>query len=257
MNQGSRSRSAVRPLTKIHKKTGLPYVRPSGVEADIEACIHWPLHQAFGLASQGKLRPQALVYLLRHFRPNGPSPDYDSAYIALFSRIKRIGEPLIRNFSELNRERIHDEVRDKVLKWWDTEAMDALEMGFRRTVECLYLTALAKIDVRRSTEISQEDFVDTDTGESGESIADALGLVHRGSAPPLAELSAELSQLMDVFTENEKLAITYVFALGLTEKEAGEQMKCSDRHVRNHLKIVRDKAQEMKRKGAQVARVER
>jgi hypothetical protein len=80
-------------------KDGRPYRRPREVDEEIKAVLEWPLPQAFGLAAEGKLRPQTLVYLLRNFKPNRPGSQYDSLIMAFFSRLQRSGEPLVRELS--------------------------------------------------------------------------------------------------------------------------------------------------------------
>ncbi|WP_192244279.1 RNA polymerase sigma factor [Mesorhizobium silamurunense] len=220
---------------------GEPYVRPKEVEEELKAVLEWPLPKAFALAAQGHLKPQTLVYLLRNFCPNRPTPAYDSLVVAFFSRIQRSGERMTRNLSELNRERIDEIVKDKVLELIAADRLDIFEMSFKTGAERLYLTAMSQVRMRTKTEISREDLVEFGSDQTGEEAADAFGRIGRG-AMPLAEARSMLADIWDRLSENERLAVYYVHQLGLTEKEAGERMNCTDRNVRYLITSARRKA---------------
>ncbi|MEY9404576.1 RNA polymerase sigma factor (sigma-70 family) [Bradyrhizobium japonicum] len=222
-------------------KDGRPYRRHREVEEEIKAVLEWPLPQAFGLAAEGKLRPQTLVYLLRNFKPNRPGSEYDSLIVAFLSRLQRSGEPLVRGMSELHRERVHEFVKDKALRLMQLDRLDIFEMSFKTGAERLYLTAIAAVRLRARTEISREDLVEADSEATGEETADALGFV-ADSSMPLAQARVELKEVLDRLTEKERQAVFYVLQLDLTEKEAGEKMGCSDRNIRYLLKSAREKA---------------
>lgn len=232
--------SSVKPLIG-RDKNGRPYVRPKEVEEEIEAVLEWPLPQAFGLAAEGKLRPQTLVHLLRNFKPNRQGTQYDSLIVAFLSRLQRTGEPLMRGMSELDRERVHELVKDKVLKLMHQDRLDIFEMSFKKGAERLYLTAIAAVRLRTRTEVSREDLIEADSGMTGEETADTLGFVPDGSMP-LAQARTELNEILDVLTEKERQAVFYVWKLELTEKEAGKKMGCGDRNIRHLLKSAREKA---------------
>ena len=51
-----------------------------------------------------------------------------------------------------------------------------------------------------------------------------------------------LNQIYEMLTEKERLAIFYVHEAGLTEKEAAEQLGCTDRNVRYLIKSASRKA---------------
>jgi hypothetical protein len=128
--------NSVKPL--IGKdKDGRPYRRPREVGEEIKAVLEWPLPQAFGLAAEGRLRPQ---------------PHYDSLVAAFFSRLQWSGEHLVRGMSAVNRERVHDLVKDKALKLMQSDRLDIFEMNFKTGAERLYLTAIAAVRLRAKTE---------------------------------------------------------------------------------------------------------
>ena len=88
------------------------YTRPDAVRDEIEEILKQPLTVAFRLAAEGKLRPQTLVYLMRNFRPNRRTREHDNLVVAFLSRLERSGVRLIREFSEVDREKINGEVMD-------------------------------------------------------------------------------------------------------------------------------------------------
>jgi hypothetical protein len=142
----SHQKSQLRPLTKIHSKTKEVYTRHPAISAEIEAVLQWPLHDAFSLASQHKLKPQTLVYLLRNFQPNRPTPQYNSMVVAFFSRVERAGWSFVKDLAQNEQERVHAEVKDVILKrMWETEVMDALELSFKKVVDRLYMPFAASI----------------------------------------------------------------------------------------------------------------
>jgi RNA polymerase sigma factor (sigma-70 family) len=147
----------------------------------------------------------------------------------------------MRGMSELHRERVHELVKDKTLKLMQLDRLDIFEMSFKTGAERLYLTAIAAVRLRARTEISREEFIESDSEFTGEEVADALGSVP-DSSMPLAEARVELKEVLDRFTEKERQAVFYVLQLDLTEKEAGEKMGCSDRNIRYLLKSAREKA---------------
>ncbi|TPL79632.1 sigma-70 family RNA polymerase sigma factor [Mesorhizobium sp. B2-3-14] len=222
--------SPVKPLAGSNKQ-GERYVRPDAVTAEIEAVLEWPLPQSFALAAAGNLRPQTLVYLMRNCKPNRPTARYDALIVAFFSRLQRAGAPMTRGMSDLDRERVDDLVKDKALKLIETDRLDIFEMSFKLGAERLYLTAKAAVRLRTRTEVSREDLIEPGSDLTGEEAADTLGLA-KGGSMPLAEARAMLNQIYEMLTEKERLAIFYVQEAGLTEKEAAEQMGCTDRNVR-------------------------
>lgn len=234
--------SVVKPLTRVNKKTGKPYVRPKPIETEIEAALDLPLHDAFSLASKGSLRPQTLVYLIRNFKPNRSTPAYDAMVVAFFSRLQRVGDGMLSDLPENYRERAWAYVQDKVLAWFGDDRMDIFEMSFKLGAERLFLTARAMMRRRMATEIPGEDLRDPDIELTAEETADALGLVHRGIGASLAQARIELADALARMTDRERLAVKYVHLLGRTEKEAGELMGCSDRNVRYLLANARSKA---------------
>lgn len=244
----------MKPLTGTNKK-GEPYVRPKEVEAEIAAALEWPLEKTYALALEGKLRPQTLVYLIRNFRPNRSTPEHDRLILAFFSRLQRSGQRMIQNMSELDRERVDELVRDKALDLFSSDDLDIFEMSFKLGAERLYLTATAKVRLRSKTEVSREDMIVSDSGWTGEETADVLSHVSDGSMP-LAEAKAMLADVMELLNENERLAVHYVHELGLTEKEAAEQLNCSDRNIRYLISNAREKALGQG-KGARKPRVNR
>ncbi|MBN9235859.1 hypothetical protein QV13_07650 [Mesorhizobium hungaricum] len=232
--------SPVKPLAGSNKQ-GERYVRPDAVAAEIEAVLEWPLPKAFALAAAGKLRPQTLVYLMRNCKPNRPTAQYDALIVAFFSRLQRAGAPMTRGMPDLDRERVDDLVKDKALKLIETGRLDIFEMSFKLGAERLYLTAKAAVRLRTRTEVSREDLIEPGSDLTGEETADSLSLAKGGSIP-LAEAKAMLNQLYELLTEKERLAIFYVHQAGLTEKEAGEQMGCTDRNIRYLIKSASRKA---------------
>ena len=230
----------IRSLVGTDRK-GLPYVRHKDVEEEIEAALEWPLSKAFDLALGGQLRPQTVVYLMRNFRPNRPNPQYDRLLLAFFSRLQRSGARLIQGMSEVERERVDEEVKDKALELFAADKLDIFEMSFKRGAEFLYLTAIQKVRRRSETELSREDMVPPSSGMTGEEAADVLG--RRGVATqPLAEVKAMLSDVMARLTDKERLSVHYVLDLGLTEEEAAQQLNCTDRNVRYLISSARRKA---------------
>jgi DNA-binding CsgD family transcriptional regulator len=232
--------SPVKPLTGNDKK-GRPYIRPAAVEEEIKAVLEWPLSKAFGLAAEGRLRPQTLVYLMRSCKPNQPTPEYDALVVAFFSRLERSGDRLISGMSDLDRERVNGMVMDKALTLIADDHLDIFEMSFKTGAERLYLTEISKVRLRTRTEVSREDLVDPDSDLTGEETADALGFVADG-AMPLAEARAMLREVCEGLTDKEFRAIYYVHHGGLTEKEAAKLMNCSDRNVRYLITSARQKA---------------
>lgn len=230
----------MKPLTGTNSK-GEPYVRPAVVEAEIAAVLEWPMEKVYALALEGKLRPQTLVYLMRNFRPNRSTPEHDRLILAFFARLQRFGEPMLRSMSEVNRERVDELVKDKALELFAKDKLDIFEMSFKLGAERLYLTAIAKVRLRADTEVSREDLVSPGLGLTSEETADLLGHTFDGSTP-LAEAKAMLADVMEYLNEKERLAIYYVHQLGLTEKEAAEQMHCTDRNIRHLISSARQKA---------------
>jgi RNA polymerase sigma factor (sigma-70 family) len=231
---------AVKPLSGKSAE-GKPYTRPAGVEAEIEAVLEWPLPKAFALAAEGRLKPQTLVYLMRNCRPNRRNPHYDQLVVAFLSRIERSGDALTKGLSVRDREWVDERVKDKALELIAIDRLDIFEMSFKTGAERLYLTAISAMRLRRRTEISREDLVPAESEATGEEIVDALTFAHDRSLP-MAEVKAILGQVLKKLTEKERLAVFYVYQMGLTEAEAGDQMHCTDRNVRYLLKNVRRKA---------------
>ena len=236
------SNGVIAPLTRISKKTGKLYVRPRVVLEEIEAALDLPLHQAFELASTGQLRPQTLVYLMRNFRPNRSNPAYDALVLGFYSRLERSGDRLMAGLTETQREWAQGEVVKKVTEWLFDDRMDIFECSFKRAAEFLFLTEIAKVRRRTKREFSREELVDPQGDLTSEEMADTLSLRHAGVSRPLAEVRAELNEIAEKLTENERLAVAYVEHLGLTEKEAGELIGCSSRNVRYLITNVRAKA---------------
>jgi RNA polymerase sigma factor (sigma-70 family) len=195
----------------------------------------------FALAAEGRLRPQTLVYLMRNCRPNGRSPHYDALVVAFLSRIERSGDQMTKGLSARDREWVDERVKDKALEWLAKDRLDIFEMSFKTGAERLYLNAIAAMRLRRRTEVSREDLVPTDSEATGEEIVDALTFAQNRSMA-LAEVKVMLGQVFEKLTEKERRAVFYVYEMGLTEKEAGDQMHCTDRNVRYLLKNVRRKA---------------
>lgn len=238
-----RSYSAVQPLTRVSKK-GETYVRPAAVEQEIEAALDLPLNEAFRLAAGGHTRPQTLVYFLRRFRPNRPTPEYNALVLAFFTRLERAGKRHLQPFPEHMRERATEWVTTKVFEWLEDDRMDIFEVSFKTGVERLYLTAVAAIQLRMGTELSQEDLREADSDETGDEAADALAYRLGQSPMSAAEAKAQLASVMKLMRPEERLAIGYVVLLGMTEKEAAAEMGCSDRKVRYLLKDARAKARD-------------
>lgn len=229
----------MKPLAGANAK-GEPYVRPKGVEEEISAALDWPLDKVLALAAEGHLKPQTLVYFVRNFRPSRSTRAYDRLVVAFFSRLQRAGQRLIRNLSEVDRERIDELVKDRALELLAQDRLDIFEMSFKTGAERLYLTALAKVRLRTATEVAREDLVKPGSDLTGEEVADAVGFAN--PSLPLAEARAMLSEILGLLTEREREAVTYVHALGLSELDAAEQMGCTDRNVRYLLASARRKA---------------
>lgn len=220
---------------------GTPYTRHPAVEAEIEAVLEWPLPKAFALAAEGRLKPQTLVYLMRNCRPNRPNPHYEQLVVAFLSRIERSGQQLTKGLSARDREWVDERVKDKALEKIATDQLDIFEMSFKMGAERLYLTAISAMRQRRRTEIPQDDLVPAGSEATGEETVDAVAFAHDRSLP-LAEVKATLSQVFKKLTDKERLAVFYVYEMGLTEAQAGEQMGCTDRNIRYLLTKVRRKA---------------
>ncbi len=237
-----RAESAVEPLTR-HTREGKRYVRSKDVEAEIEAALDHPLDQVFQLAASGKLRVQTLVYFMRRFGRNG-SPHYDAMVLAFFDRIDRAAYRYLTGIPEHLHDRARDMVRDRMLEWFADDRMDIFEASFKTAVERLYLTARTALKLRMQTELPTQDFADADADadQTGEDAVDALVFRTGGDAMPLAQARAELGSVLALLTEQERQALLHVELGGLTEKEAAQLMRCSDRKVRYLLKSARDKA---------------
>lgn len=231
----------VQPLAKV-SRAQTAYTRPPAVEAEIEAILALPLHDAFRLAASGHLRPQTLVYLLRNFKPNRPTPEYDAMVVAFFSRLERAGDRILADFPETMRERAHAIVKDKALEWFADDDLDIFECSFKLGAERLYLTARSKMRLRMATEISREDLGSVDSDVSTEEIADALAFRAGRSAMPLAEARAQLQSVLALLSDEERIAVGHILAMGRTYAEAATAMGCSDTKVKYLIKRVRDKA---------------
>lgn len=236
------SKSAIVPLTRIDRKTGAPYVRPKAVTEEIEATLELPLHDAFALASSGRLRAQTLVYLMRNFRPNRSNPAYDGLVVAFYSRLERSGDRLMSWMTETQRQMVQTEVTTRVAEWFYDDRMDIFEFGFKKGAEYLFLTAISKVRRQTGFEVAQESLVGSESEMTGEEVADSLGRRHAGPERPLAEVRAELLEIQDKLNHNERLAVVYVEQMGMTEKEAGRLIGCSPRNVRYLMESVRAKA---------------
>lgn len=236
------SRSVVLPLTRIDRRTGEPYVRPSRVQAEIEAVLDLPQQKTFDLACAGRLLPQTVVYLMRNFRPKGGSPAHDALVLAFYSRLERSGDRLMADLTDTQREWVEAEVIKKAMAWMFDDRMDVFECSFKTGAERLFLTEIAKVRIRTRGEVSREDLVDPDGDQTGEEVADALGMKHAGATTPLVEVRAELRDMAARLSEKERFALIYVEHLGLIEKEAGERLGCSARNVRYLITSARAKA---------------
>lgn len=199
-----------------------------------------PLHDAFALAASGHLRPQTLVYLLRNFKPNRPTPQYDAMVVAFFSRLERAGDRILANLPETMRERAHAIVKDKALEWFAEDHLDIFECSFKLGAERLYLTARSKMRLRMATEISREDLGSDNTEVSTEEIADALAFRAGRSAMPLAEARAQLQSVLALLTDEERIAVGHILAMGRTYDETAAAMGCSDTKVKYLIKRVRE-----------------
>jgi hypothetical protein len=238
-----RGNSVVQPLAKVSKKQKV-YKRPPAVEEEIAATLSLPVHDAFRLAASGHTRPQTLVYLIRNFRPNRPTPQYDAMVVAFFSRLERSGDRILRDLPENFRERAHTIVQSKVLELIHENDLDIFECSFKLGAERLYLTARSKMKLRMGTEISREDLAPPDAEVSTEEIADALVARAGRAGTPLAEIKAELQSIYALLTGEERIAVGHIHAMGLTYAEAAAAMGCSDTKVKYLIKQVRDKARE-------------
>jgi len=238
-----RGNSIVQSLAKVSKKQKL-YKRPTAVEEEIAATLALPLHDAFRLAAAGHTRGQTLVYLIRNFRPNGPSPQYDAMIVALFSRLERAGDRILRDLPENFRERAHDDVQDKALELIAANDLDIFECSFKLGAERLYLTARVKMKLRMRTEISREDMTAPDSDLSTEEIADALAARAGRAGTPLAEIKAELNSILALLTDEERIAVGHHLLMGLTFDETAAAMGCSDTKVKYLIKNARAKARE-------------
>ena len=148
---------------------------------------------------------------------------------------------MTKGLSARDREWVDERVKDKALEWLAKDRLDIFEMSFKTGAERLYLNAIAAMRLRRRTEVSREDLVPTDSEATGEEIVDALTFAQNRSMA-VAEVKVMLGQVFEKLTEKERRAVFYVYEMGLTEKEAGDQMHCTDRNVRYLLKNVRRKA---------------
>ena len=239
-----RTQSAIAPLTRISKGTGKVYTRPQKVHEQIEAVMGWPLQKAFELAAAGKLYPQTVAHLMRNFKPNRQSPQYDAVVLAFFTRLERAGDAIIRDLTDTQKDWVRGEVFTKVTEWLRDSRMDIFEVSFRKAAERLFLTALAKVRRRTEPEVSPDDLVTPGPEATGEEALDAA-LVRSGSIKLLVEFKAELKEALARLTDKERLAVAYVEVLGLTETEAGERLGCTDRNVRHLIKKARDKTRDL------------
>jgi len=231
----------VQPLAKVSKKQKV-YERPTAVEEEIEATLALPLHDAFGLAASGHTRPQTLVYLIRNFKPNRPTPQYDGMVVAFFSRLERAGDRILHDLPENIRERAHSIVQNKALELLHKNDLDIFECSFKLGAEGLYLTARSKMKLRMATEISREDLALPDADVSSEEIVDALAARAGRSGTPLAEIKAELQSIYALLVDEERIAVGHIHAMGLTYAEAAAAMGCSDTKVKYLIKRAREKA---------------
>lgn len=238
-----RGTSIVQPLAKVSKNQKV-YKRPPAVEEEIAATLALPLQDAFGLASSGHLRPQTLVYLIRNFKPNRPTPQYDAMVVAFFSRLERSGDRILFGLPENIRERAHAIVQDKALELLADNDLDIFECSFKLGAERLYLTARSKMRLRMETEISSEDLSAPDSEVSTEEIADVLAVRAGRAGTPLAEIKAELQSITALLTEEQRTAVGHYHLMGLTYDEAAAAMGCSDTKVKYLIKRARDKARE-------------
>ena len=236
------SNSIVLPLTRIDPKTDRPYVRPPGVQTEIEAALDLSPQKLFDLACAGHLRPQTLVYLMRNFRPKGGSSAHDALVLAFYTRLERAGDRLVAGLTDTEREWVQGEVRVKAAEWMFDDRMDVFECSFKLGAERLFLTQIAKVRRRTAAEVSREALVDPEESLTGEEAADARWLAHAGMTTPLAEVRLQLQEAFELLNDKERLALIYVEQLGLTEKEAGEQLGCSARNVRYLITNARTKA---------------
>jgi len=235
--------SMVQPLAKVTKEQKV-YERPPAVEEEIAATLALPLHDAFDLAASGHTRPQTLVYLIRNFKPNRPTPQYDAMVVAFFSRLERAGDRILRDLPENIRERAHNIVQSKALELLYDNDLDIFECSFKLGAERLYLTARSKMKLRMATEISREDLAPPDTDVSSEEIGDVLAARAGRTGTPLAEIKAELQSIYALLSNEERIAVGHIHAMGLTYDEAAAAMGCSDRKVKYLIKRARDKALE-------------
>jgi DNA-directed RNA polymerase specialized sigma24 family protein len=240
-----RGNSIVQPLTKVSKKQ-TAYTRPPAVEEEIEATLRLPLHDAFSLAACGHTKPQTLVHLIRNFKPNRPTPQYNAMVVAFFSRLERAGDRILSDLPENIRERAHAIVKDKALEWFADDNLDIFECSFKTGAERLYLTARSKMRLRMATELSREDLAPPDSDVATEEIADALAVRAGRAAVPLAEVRAELQSILALLTDEERIAVGYHHAMGLTYVETAAAMGCSDTKVKYLIKRAREKACETK-----------
>ena len=98
--------------------------------------------------------------------------------------------------------------------------------------------------LRMATEISREDLAPPDSDVSSEEIADALAARAGSSGTPLAEIKAELQSICALLTDEERIAVGHIHAMGLTYAEAAAAMCCSDTKVKYLIKRAREKARE-------------
>ena len=236
-----RGKSIVQQLAKVSKKQKA-YTRPAAVEEEIAATLALPLHDAFSLAVSGHLKSQTLVYLLRNFKPNRPTPRYDAMVVAFFSRLERAGNRILADLPENFRERAHAIVKDKALEWFADDNLDIFECSFKTGAERLYLTARSKMRLRMATELYREDLAPPDSDVATEEIADALAVRAGRAAVPLAEARAELQSILALLTDEERIAVGHYHAMGLTYVETAAAMGCSDTKVKYLIKRARDKA---------------
>jgi hypothetical protein len=235
--------SMVQPLAKVSTKQKA-YERPPAVEEEIAATLALPLHDAFGLAAAGHLRPQTLVYLIRNFKPNRPTPQYDAMVVAFFSRLELSGDRILSGLPENIRERAHSVVKDKALQWLADDNLDIFECSFKLGAERLYLTARSNMQLRMATEISREDLTTPDSEVNHEEIADAIAVRAGRVGTPLAEIKAELQSIVALLTNEERIAVGHIHLMGLTYAEAAAAMGCSDTKVKYLIQNARNKARE-------------
>jgi RNA polymerase sigma factor (sigma-70 family) len=235
-----------RPLTRVQKKTGKIYVRPTAIEAEIDRALKDGFADATRRArirdesSADYVHPECLVHLIREAKRAGKDRESEAFLLLLLARCEANLRGTIRNDGIPNPEQLRDDILQQLAMKF---AQDAVEGGGRLDYfECRFNSAFRtlRIDLynreaalanRSAAEDSGEELADEedeakDTTDSG---------FWRSSNMEDRILAKQVAAFLEKLPADERQAIVMCRVWKLTQEDAARRLGVSVKTIYNRL----------------------